>query len=278
MSRIDLLNQQRAWANENALLVDERGYLFQLTENLFRPLSSIAQQGFLNGSGSEHRDGKRRPAKMKALHSSAVLAVNVFDYWTEQSPKPLLESLGLAFTSASLRFEEKFATGLQGIPPNLDVAIELDAGQVIGIESKFTEWLARKSPHNEYFKAKYLPDDSQLWLSKGLAGCQVLANAIGAGTQRFQYLDANQLLKHALGLATQRSRNFQLYYIFFDTAGPESSKHREEIANFKIQIGEDFSFKWSSYQETFSALMHFCSNNHQEYINYLFRRYFKAAN
>ncbi|MEP7247187.1 MAG: hypothetical protein ABI885_26365, partial [Gammaproteobacteria bacterium] len=156
--------------------------------------------------------GTGRRAKMSALHSSAALAVNVFDYWSERSPGLLVTALGLNGPAAPIEFEAQFPTALDGIPPNLDVAIRFHSGAVIGIESKFTEWLAPKSPNKEHFRDKYFDVGEAaggLWTSAGLPKCQKLAEAVHAKATRFRYLDAAQLLKHALGLATQH-RNCSL--------------------------------------------------------------------
>lgn len=44
--------------------------------------------------------------------------------------------------------------------------------------------------------------------------CQSLAIDVDKGLERFRYLDVPQLLKHALGLATQLGDRFMLYYAY----------------------------------------------------------------
>lgn len=93
---------------------------------------------------------------MRALHSSSALAVNVFDYWVSEFNHHLLAALDVDDRSnAAIRFEGKYPTGLGGNPPNLDVVLELDNGQVIGIKSKFTEWFTPKTQGKMPFKEKY---------------------------------------------------------------------------------------------------------------------------
>ena len=121
-------------------------------------------KAFEEGGGGELKDGWR-PAKMKALHSSSALAVNFFDYWTTRDKASLLKAMGIDGDSAeSLCFEAKFPTSLSGQPPNLYVATKLCSGNTIGIESKFTEWMTKKTKatkSSERFAEKYFP--YRLW-------------------------------------------------------------------------------------------------------------------
>ena len=86
---------------------------------------------------------------MQAVHSSSVLAVNVFQYWQAIGQVgAIAAACGLCKPGApandSLRFEEKrlIAAGL-GTPPNIDVALHNHApGAKIGrlaVECKFSE-------------------------------------------------------------------------------------------------------------------------------------------
>ena len=198
----DIIAQQRAWAASQGL-ADAAGYLSTVTANLRSALSPQAQQAFERGDGGELKDTASRPAKMRALHSSSALAVNVFDYWTGRDPAPLGGTLDLGGDARSLRFEAQFPTGLDGNPPNLDLAVVLANGTAVGVESKFTEWLHAKAQQREAFKPKYFPDGAGLWQARGLRQSQALAQAMGSGEKVFRHFDAAQLLKHALGLATQ---------------------------------------------------------------------------
>src|SRR5690349_3745831 len=138
-TRDALLANQRRWAIEQTLTIDERGYLSSYGANLWRPLSATAMRCYDRGSGSELRPGTSHPAKMSALHSSSALVANVFDYWSERDAAPLLEALGGGAADESLRFEAQFPTGLDGIPPNLDIVVRLRSGDTLAIESKFCE-------------------------------------------------------------------------------------------------------------------------------------------
>jgi hypothetical protein len=276
-SKMALLTAQRKWALATSGEVDSRGYVSSVEGNLHQPLSTRAAGGFSKGSGSELLDTVGRPAKMRALHSSSALAVNFFDYWTDRRPDLLLTALGLGIASTSIEFEAQFPTGLPGIPPNLDIAFRFTSGRVVGLESKFTEWLTPKSPNRELFKTKYFDGPPGLWSAKGLPKCQQLADELWSGRIHFQHLDAAQLLKHVLGLATQHPGSFELYYLFFDAQGRESPVHCAEVTRFAEAVASDFHFHWNSYQIVFEQLRKNSDASHAGYLQYHAQRYFPGA-
>jgi hypothetical protein len=112
---------------------------------------------------------------------------------------------------------------LPGNPPNLDVALERADGFAIGIESKFTEWLTPKSASRPPFKEKYFPSGNGVWDQVGLTATQQLAESMQSEEITFRYLDAPQLIKHALGLATHLGGHFRLPYIYFDCSCSEAA-------------------------------------------------------
>ena len=275
-ARSELLKQQCKWAEATGLLPDARGYVPNLKANLYRPLSLIAKQCFSNGSGNELEDMKSRPAKMRALHSSSALVVNVFDYWTACDTKPLMKALGLTDARSRIRFEAQFPTNLEGMPPNLDLAIELISGMTVGVESKFCEWLTPKTMKKECFKPKYFPRGKFIWKDQGLSGCQELALSIHKGVDKYRYLDAAQLLKHALGLATKCSNRFILYYLYYDWPCPESEQHKKEIDRFANLVGEELRLRILTYQELFRRLSTSTVALDSGYLKYLRTRYFSG--
>lgn len=272
-TRASLLRQQLAWASRIGLRPDSRGYLVRYELNLFQPLSPPAQSAFTEGSGSELLPIKGRPAKMAAVHSSSALAVNVFDYWSTKPLGAIADSLHMEPVPASFRFEVKFPTGLEGTPPNLDLAFFYPDDRIVGVESKFTEWLTPKSPRKERFKAKYFPENEFLWSQVGLPNAQRLAGALRRREQVFRYLDASQLLKHMLGLATGARGKSSLCYVFFDSSRRESSIHSTEIEQFATLIASDMPFHWCSYQDVFERLRTSLGAEHRSYMSYLTDRY-----
>ena len=217
---------------------------------------------------------------MKALHSSSTLVANFFDYWTDRDKNSLLSALEIDTCNAeSLEFEAKFPTGLGGTPPHLDVAITLSSGAVIGIESKFTEHMGRSTKDKSKFEPSYFPHSGGLWARVGLTECQGLAEELHNGQHKFEYLDPWQLLKHALGLATQLHDQFSLYYLYYDYPGERSETHNREIWSFASRVGEEIPFKAVSYQEVFGRLsaFHQTDAEYPDYIHYLGTRYFPAT-
>ncbi|MDY0211739.1 MAG: hypothetical protein RBR06_01890 [Desulfuromonadaceae bacterium] len=172
----EILRNQRAWAKSVGLKSDEKGYLPTYEANLFQSMNPETKTSFDQGSGAELVDTARYPAKMRALHSSSALAVNFFDWWVANSNGPLLEALGIQSPAGCrVRFEAQYPTGLPGNPPNLDVTLGLPDGEIIGIESKFTEWLTPKPKSKNQFKGKYFPEDPGVWSLVSLPKCQALA-------------------------------------------------------------------------------------------------------
>jgi hypothetical protein len=214
---------------------------------------------------------------MSALHSSSALAVNVFDYWCERDSRPMSEALGVEPAIEPPRFEAQFPTGLEGNPPNLDIAVRLKSGVTLAIESKFCEWIAPKSASKAPFKDKYFSPVTDLWRRVGLPECQGLATDIHTKTLRFLHLDAPQLLKHALGLATSLKDKFSLFYLYYDWPSPESGIHLTEIGRFASRVGHELRFRAMTYQQLFARLSERCSSSDADYSAYLRARYFANA-
>ena len=217
---------QQNWARSRGIPFNSRVYVREVEANLWRPLSTRARQAFERGAGSELN------GHMRALHSSSGLAVGFFDYWTNRDKGPLLTALGIDIGGAnSLDFEAQFHTELGGTPPHLDVAITCSTEFVVAIESKFTEHLKRSTTGKSKFTKAYFPKSTGRWTRKDLPACQSLAEEPWAeelcgGRPRFEYLDARQLLKHALGLATQLGCSFSLYYLYYERPGDGLEAHR----------------------------------------------------
>lgn len=268
----EILERQLSWAASAGLSTDRRGYLASCESNLFQPLNPESKAAFQQGSGSELLDRPNGPAKMRALHSSSALAVNFFDVWVGRNARPLLEIFGLNGEQVKIRFEGQYPTGLPGAPPNLDVVLELSGGPVVGIESKFSEWLTPKTKRTPPFKEKYFPSGSGVWERVGLPATQNVAEDMQCGSLHFRHLDAPQLVKHALGLASHCGSNFRLLYVYFDSAGREGVTHKDEIMVFSGRLKAELGFRAFSYQELIAKLRS-CPGAPKQYLEYLCARY-----
>ena len=122
--RATVVAAQKRWAFQAGLTPDTRGYLGDAALNLRQPMSARALAAFDKADGGELRDRGDTPAKMRALHSSSALGVNVFSYWEDRPDlTPLLKAMDVVGGAGTLEFERKLPTGAGGTPPNLDVVI-----------------------------------------------------------------------------------------------------------------------------------------------------------
>ncbi len=278
----EIKNAQAKWASCKGIAFDLRsngGYVRDIKDNLRGCLSARASEGYRTGAGRELE------GHMKALHSSSALVVNFFDYWTDKDKAPLLCAMGITAGEAkSFDFEKTFPTGLGGTPPHLDVAMTLSDGYVTAVEGKFIEWASKRTRVDADFREKYLRSSPGLWKQQSLFCSQELAEEIGpgkdGGKSLFQFLGAEQLLKHSLGLATQLGKgNFSLYYLYYDWSGESdearkrSRAHKDEIDLFSDRVGDELCFKALTYQEVYKRLRE-SEQAEPEYLEYLVERYF----
>ena len=230
---------QQAWAASHGIDVDSNGYCRQCDANLYEPLSACSRRDLGGGNGSELGEAGGR-GKIQALHSSAALVCNFFDYWRGRDLAPLAQGLGTSTRLCGLALEQKFPTGLGGVPPNLDVVLYGCDGSVFAIESKFTEPFV-KSKNKSFLKTQYFPESGGLWKEAGLPECQRLAEDLRDGLLRFELLDAAQLLKHMLGLARCR-RRWTLTCLWYSPGGPLSDQHarvtRSVFAGDRFRCGK----------------------------------------
>ena len=270
-ARSQILQQQLAWAAARRIAVDPKGYTNALEDNLFQPLSPATRADFVAGSGDELGTASRK-GKMLALHSSSALACNVFDYWRTRDLRSVSSALGLGGPASDLRFEAKFPTGLDGMPPNLDIALQA-GGATVAIECKFTEpYGASKAA--EPFKAKYFSADRALWRERSLPACQQLAENLQKGAAQFQHLNAAQLLKQVLGLAQPRVGAFMLVYLWYALPGAESEAHAADLAAFASAIGTEFQFRPVTFQALFGKMRETLKPEDAPWAAYLSSRYF----
>ena len=267
-SVLSVIEQQTRWATNNGF-VTRNAYVTSLTDNLRQQLSSGALRDFERGSGGELRQRGIRPPRMHALRSSSALSVNVFDYWRSRDPRPLQRAFGLRDRITAVTFEEQFPTGLPGNPPNVDVVLALEGNQYIAIESKFTEWL---TPRDRTIDPKYFVDGAELWGRTKLPNCQALAAAFRDAAP-FTFLDAPQLLKHALGIGRTKRGRHELWYMYFDWKCAESELHAAELVRFGQLVGSEIRFRAMTYQQLFTRLSRTVTKRDAAYMDYLTARY-----
>jgi len=271
----DTKRRQRRWAGAHGIALDQNGYVGGVSDNLFQPLSAAFLSALEDAGGGELQDQRSRPAKLRALHSSAVLAINVFQHWEGRRGSALPAALGFDSVLQSVEIERQFESGLRGTPPTLDVVLRLADGSMVAIESKFTEWMTVKRPKLDDFRDKYLGTERNLWAEVGLPECQLLAVDIAAGRSQFRQLDALQLLKHALGLSVSGGCPFSLVYLYFDVDGDSEvgERHRTEVVELARWLDEVLGFKAMTYQQLFSGLAN-VGGVDSDYLDYLRSRYF----
>jgi len=269
LSRIK--SMQVSWAEKNHIATDSKGYTSKLASNLLFPINEKTLKNFREGDGNE-LGNKGKPSKMCALHSSSALAVNVFDYWRNKDASPLALALGIPAPIAVEAFEKKYPTGLRGNAPNLDVVIQTPAGKV-AIESKFTEPYSKSKQTSTKFKDKYFANNQKLWLDVGLPKCQKLASDICDGRINFTMLDAQQLLKHILGLQNSKDKP-RLLYLWYSIPGDESDAHLWEIEVLTKRVDDHIDFRSMTYQDLYSIISYAAPSEHQDYLHKLGERYF----
>ncbi len=171
----------------------------------------------------------------------------------------------------TVQFERRMTTGAGGTPPNLDIVLTTSRGSLIGIESKFTEWMTAKKGQAARL-APYFRKGPSKWEAAGLERCARLTSEIHSSTHTFAYLDVPQLLKHALGLRGAGVSSWALYYIWYDASGDASRRHAEELDRFAQLVGDELRFQAPSYQTLASRLSR-QSGIDGAYLTYLQQRY-----
>lgn len=307
-------SKQQSWAKRKGFNAiggtipgeGEKNYLSSIADNLFEPLSKENLESFASADGQELKDSDIRLAKMKALHSSSALVVNLFQYWQGKDVIPILNACKLCSRSNKvgymienvgsdspkeiaivpsplnyeIKFEEQFEISENKVDfprsPNVDVVIHAPLSG-IAIESKFTE------PYNgnkhDGLSLKYVESPS-FW--EGLPNLYELAKEISPDDNRFRYLHAAQLIKHILGLKksvgnqgnSRLKHSFRLLYLWYDVLGEDGVEHRKEIEQFaEIARKDQIKFSHITYQEVIARLSKDFYDGNEAYCNYLTDRY-----
>jgi hypothetical protein len=235
---------------------DDNGYAHQWRENLMDglPLAEI-QADFEQGAGHELE------RKLPAAHSSAALVVNAFGPW-RTVPGSL--TLGGVTGFRSVHFEFPRPTGLGGTPPHLDLLAEGDLP--IAGESKCTEWMEAKPA---IFSISY----DNLRASHGDSPWFEQMQQLRDAANRYRFLDAAQLVKHAFGLIScyGMDHEVRLLYLYWEPRNredwPECSLHRAEAEDLATRV------EWStirlipmSYSELWAEWQRQGSSDHLQYL------------
>ena len=273
----------QAWAARKGIRLQgsagERGapnYTGTVEENLFdRMLLPSVKAAFERGAGGELRGSI---PTMSALHSSAAMAVNLFQYWVAKGDlvalTGLLEIPSRDIVSAS--FEDRFPvceeSQRRGFkePPHLDFAFRYGYGGRVGIECKLFEPYGRLD--HAPLRQAYL-DLTDEW--SDIPACRALAQQLALGPASFHRLGASQLLKHILGLKSgAETAKVRLLYLYYDAIGDEAAAHREEIRQFQRHIEADpVRFVATSVQEFILRAVARVRVTHPAYVDYLAERY-----
>ena len=113
--------------------IDSKGYVADVAQNFIRGIRPAVQKLAL--ADLALGDGHDDKVKVRAAHSSAMLALNTFAPWRARPVRfPLLRR------PDSVKFERKLSMGLRGRMLNLDLVAE-SSSAVVAVESKCTEQL-----------------------------------------------------------------------------------------------------------------------------------------
>jgi len=225
---------------DRAALVDDSGRTKRFEDNLVEALTvdqiEELREQLAAGSGSELKfgiDGSRPDAH--AANSSAALAFNSFGLWLGREQDLVI--CGLSGFTERLRVEAKLPIFRGGTPPNLDCLL---AGPeiVVGVESKLTEPM---SPHGHpNWSQAYDRETCRALLSDGWL--EVFDEA-RCGDLDSRYLDADQLIKHALGLSKNHpGTEKHLVYVYWEPEDASllacSGIHRDEVKRLLERVGD----------------------------------------
>jgi len=270
-----IMDAQRRWAVSAEVDFDTRNDRTKsIEDNLFRPLNKLTASEFSEGAGNE-LGTPDKPGNLYALRSSAALACNVFDYWRHRDPSPILSAVDADPRANSIQFEQQFPTGLLGHAPHLDVLLSGGGAVPTAIESKFTEIYrplatggTKPAFADSYFELDGLWDD--------MPRCRSLAAQLNRAPRAFVYLDAKQLIKHALGLQTRFGRKgYLLLYLWYEHSGEEAQLHRIELENLLCEITDEVNLVALTYQQVFARLqLEREGHGNDDYLAYLGSRYF----
>jgi len=287
-SRENLIKKQKQFFKNS--LLDNRGYLLDLSDNLFVPFHNNKDEdykSFLKGGGKELED------KLKAPHSSSGLCINFFKYWKENDPigfyKILWETINFQklnideeFCPVEYEFEAEHCFGNKksrqtGRPSFIDLEIRTTEGfELIHVESKFTEeFNTVKRYQNDNLSVGLLHNrDAYKTLFKEYFLCDPDDLMNGSKTSKYY-----QLAQRLLFIVENANENYMDYlsgivlFLYFDYE--EFDKKLLDFPNLINDMYRD-DFKILSYQNLFKALKNSFLNcdKHKKWFDYMSNRYF----
>lgn len=199
--------------------------------------------------------------KFASPQSSAALAANGFGWFLDRPGDcplfPALADLSGLVRDVAVERELRLPWS-GGRHPWLDAVLWTDT-HIIGVESK------RYEPFRDA-KVAELSDayDRDVW-GVGMAGWCTMRDLLRADPRRYKHLDAAQLVKHALGLATEGNRSGLSPVLAYLYAEPQDGvrdpatflAHRREIEDFHaIVAGTKVRFaacSWRGWLASFSG-------------------------
>ena len=129
--------------------------------------------------------------------------------------------------------------------------------------------------HHTRFKPKYFESEPGIWRTAGFPSCQTLAEKLYSGELKYRWLNAEQLLKHILGLQRGPHEQWALQYLWYEVPGVVSDEHASEAEAFaSVAVGDGIDFCVLSYQSVYRALETYVSESDRDYLAYLGDRYF----
>jgi len=269
--------KQMNWALNKDINLINTCYTQRLRDNLYEPLLPEIEVAFLNAAGEELKGNNESPCKLQALHSSAALVVNIFQYWKKiDKIDTIVKIINLTCNESNLQmsFEKEFIINQSfPIPPTLDIIfISERHNNVIAVESKFSE------PYygsHAGLKEKYFTNQEVNKLWRDIPSIKKIAEEICPEDRKFTYLHAAQLIKHIMGLKrSYKKEDFLLLYLWYNVPSQDGYLHQKEIEFITELFRKDgINFKSMTYQELIIQLAEKFRKNHYNYIKYITERY-----
>lgn len=194
--------------------------------------------------------------KFASPESSSALVVNTFGWFIER-PSLLPALPGMKTGASPLLVDVEYCARFPwsgGRHPWLDAVVETEHA-LIGVESKrFEPFRGHKPPS---LSKAY---DREVW-GTNMKSFEAMRDALRAGRERFDFLDAAQLVKHAFGLVTDGARKRKTPVLVYLYAEPVAlgnrpitamalRQHRDEIVRFRAAVtGDEVVFHAASYRE-----------------------------